>query len=210
MAALRFIATMLRIHLLQQWYSLSDPALGESLIEVPTMRRFVCIELISDRIPDETTILTFRHLLEKHDLGEQTFKTVKANLNTGGMTARQGTIIDATLIWECSRRPADQITKLHGQDKNRCRINMMVAFSNLFRSWRSTSCSMNTGLVCLLGLVGGKREGGKPVISFPGADSSLKAIEAHASRLLAAPRCSNRHRPEPPKCYLALTKIENY
>ena len=63
------LATMLRIHLLQQWYSLSDPAMEEALIEVPTMRRFAGIELISDRIPDETTILSFRHLLEKHGLG---------------------------------------------------------------------------------------------------------------------------------------------
>ena len=92
------LATMLRIHLLQQWYSLSDPAMEEALIEVPTMRRFAGIELINDRIPDETTILTFRHLLEKHDLGEQIFETVKAHLNARGMTTRQGTIVDATLI----------------------------------------------------------------------------------------------------------------
>jgi IS5 family transposase len=80
------LATMLRIHLLQQWYSLSDPAMEEALIEVPTMRRFAGIELISDRIPDETTILTFRHLLEKHKLGEQIFETVKAHLSDKGMT----------------------------------------------------------------------------------------------------------------------------
>ena len=92
------LATMLRIHLLQQWYSLSDPAMEEALIEVPTMRRFAGIELISDRIPDETTILTFRHLLEKHELGEQIFETVKAHLRARGMTMRQGTIVDATLI----------------------------------------------------------------------------------------------------------------
>jgi IS5 family transposase len=92
------LATMLRIHLLQQWYSLSDPAMEEALIETPTMRRFAGIELISDRIPDETTILTFRHLLEKHDLGQQIFETVKAHLSARGMTMRQGTIVDATLI----------------------------------------------------------------------------------------------------------------
>ena len=57
------LAMMLRIHLLLQWYSLNDPAMEEAQIEVPTMRRFAGIELISDRIPDETTILTFRHLL---------------------------------------------------------------------------------------------------------------------------------------------------
>jgi IS5 family transposase len=92
------LATMLRIHLLQQWYSLSDPAMEEALIEVPTMRRFAGIELISDRIPDETTILSFRHLLEKHSLGEQIFETVKAHLKANGMAMKQGTIIDATLI----------------------------------------------------------------------------------------------------------------
>jgi transposase, IS5 family len=92
------LATMLRIHLLQQWYSLSDPAMEEALIEVPTMRRFAGIDMITDRIPDETTILTFRHLLEKHALGEQIFETVKKHLSARGMTMRQGTIVDATLI----------------------------------------------------------------------------------------------------------------
>jgi IS5 family transposase len=92
------LATMLRIHLLQQWYSLSDPAMEEALIEVPTMRRFAGIDLISDRIPDETTILTFRHLLEKHELGEHIFESVNDHLSARGMTMRQGTIVDATLI----------------------------------------------------------------------------------------------------------------
>jgi len=56
------LQTMLRIHLMQQWYDLSDLAMEDALIEVPTMRRFAGINLISDRIPDETTILSFRHL----------------------------------------------------------------------------------------------------------------------------------------------------
>jgi IS5 family transposase len=89
---------LLRIHLLHQWYSLSDPAMEEALIEVPTMRHFAGIDLISERIPDETTILTFRHLLEKHDLCQQIFATVKTHLGAPGMTMRQGTIVDATLI----------------------------------------------------------------------------------------------------------------
>jgi IS5 family transposase len=92
------LATMLRVHLMQQWYSLSDPAMEDALIEVPTMRRFAGIDLISERIPDETTILAFRHLLEKHNLGEQIFETVKAHLKVKGMAMKQGTIIDATLI----------------------------------------------------------------------------------------------------------------
>jgi IS5 family transposase len=60
---------MLRIHLLQQWYDLSDPAMEDALIEVATIRGFAGIALITDRSPDETTILAFLHLLEKHVLG---------------------------------------------------------------------------------------------------------------------------------------------
>jgi IS5 family transposase len=92
------LETMLRIHLMQHWYALSDPAMEDALIEVPTMRGFAGIDLISERIPDETTILTFRHLLEKHDLGEKIFETVKDHLKAHGMSMKQGTIIDATLI----------------------------------------------------------------------------------------------------------------
>ena len=100
------LETMLRIHLMQQWYSPSDPAMKEALIEVPTMRRFAAINLISHRIPDETTILRFRHLLEKHDLGRQiycfaedfVYGTVKAHPKANGIAMKQGTLIDATLI----------------------------------------------------------------------------------------------------------------
>ena len=80
---------MLRIHLLQQWYSLSNPAMEEALIEVPTMRRLAGIELIGGRIPDKTTILTFRHLLEKRALGVQIFEIVKAHLSARGMSTRR-------------------------------------------------------------------------------------------------------------------------
>ena len=89
---------MLRIHLVQQWYDLSDPALDDALIKVPTMRRFSAIDLISERIPDETTILAFHHLLEKQDPGKQIFETVKAYHKANGMALKQVTITDATLI----------------------------------------------------------------------------------------------------------------
>jgi len=62
------------------------------------MRRFAGIDLISDKIPDETTILSFRHLLEKNKLGKEIFDVVKAHLKQRGMAMKQGTIIDATLI----------------------------------------------------------------------------------------------------------------
>jgi len=92
------LAAMLRIHLMQQWYSLSDPAMEGELIEVATIRRFAVIDLISERIPDETTILVFRHLLEKHGLGQKIFETIKAHLKKQDMAMKHGTIIDATLI----------------------------------------------------------------------------------------------------------------
>jgi IS5 family transposase len=89
---------MLRIHLMQQWYSLSDPAMEDALIEVPTMRRFASIDLLSVRIPDETTIVALRHLLEKHNIGEQIVQSIKAHLKEWGIAMKQGAIIDATLI----------------------------------------------------------------------------------------------------------------
>jgi IS5 family transposase len=89
---------LLRIHLLQQWYVLSDPAMEDALIEVATIQRFAGITLITDRFPDETTILAFRHLLEQNDLGEQIFTAVKAHLKANGMVMKQGTIVDVTII----------------------------------------------------------------------------------------------------------------
>ena len=79
-----------RIHLLQQWYDLSDPAMEDALIEVATIRRFAGIALITDRIPDETTILAFRHLLEQNELGEQIFEVVKAHLKANAAPIRKG------------------------------------------------------------------------------------------------------------------------
>lgn len=92
------LATMLQIHLLKQWYYLSDPAMEDVLIEVLTMRRFAVIDMKSARIPDENPILAFRHLLEKHDLCKKIFEVAKAHLKANGMPIKQGTIIDAPLI----------------------------------------------------------------------------------------------------------------
>lgn len=70
---------LLQIHLLQQWYSVSDPPTEEALIEVSTIRHFAGIDLINDRIPDETLILSCRQLLEKHNLGAQVFETINTH-----------------------------------------------------------------------------------------------------------------------------------
>jgi len=89
---------MLRLHFLQHWYNLSDPGLEEELLESESMRRFVGIDLGVERVPDETTVCKFRHLLERHGLGEQIFKQVNEHLQDRGFRLSAGTIVDATLI----------------------------------------------------------------------------------------------------------------
>jgi len=92
------LAVMLRIYCLQQWYALSDPMAEESLYDSDAMRRFAGLELGDDRIPDETTILNFRHLLERHVLTEAIFAEVNEYLAENGVTLRSGTLVDATII----------------------------------------------------------------------------------------------------------------
>jgi IS5 family transposase len=89
---------MLRIYFMQQWYSLSDPAMEDALYDSESMRRFADIDLEIDVIPDETTILHFRHLLEKHNLTEKLFESTRGYLTEKGLLVREGTIVDATII----------------------------------------------------------------------------------------------------------------
>lgn len=89
---------MLRIYFLQIWFDLSDPAAEDAIYDSESMRRFAGIELSDDKIPDETTILRFRHLLEKHGLTEAIFEEIKDLLQGKGLLLRSGTIVDATII----------------------------------------------------------------------------------------------------------------
>ena len=92
------LPAMLRIYCLQQWYNLSDPGAEEALYDIHSMRAFCGLELVCDAIPDETTILNFRHLLERHDLTKAIFECVAEHLAAKGELLRGGTIVDATLI----------------------------------------------------------------------------------------------------------------
>jgi IS5 family transposase len=92
------LEVMLRVYFLQNWYALSDPMAEETLYDSEAMRRFAGIELGDDRIPDETTILNFRHLLERHELTEAIFTDVNRHLADKGITLRSGTLVDATII----------------------------------------------------------------------------------------------------------------
>ena len=92
------ISTMLRIHFMQQWFGLSDPAMEEALHDVPMYREFAQLDAGVTRLPDETTVLRFRHLLEEHGLSAQMLATINANLSAHGLLLKVGTVVDATLI----------------------------------------------------------------------------------------------------------------
>ncbi|PZQ78101.1 MAG: IS5 family transposase [Variovorax paradoxus] len=90
------LEAMLRVHLMQNWFALSDPAMEEALYEIASLRAFAGLDLAA--IPDETTILNFRHLLEASDLAEDILKTVNAHLTRKGLLLKRGSIVDATII----------------------------------------------------------------------------------------------------------------
>src|SRR5659263_51925 len=91
------LATMLRIHFMQQWFTLSDPAMEEAFFDTPLYREFAQLDEFA-RLPDESTILRFRHRLEKHKLAEQILLTVNELLTQRGLLLKTGTVVDATLI----------------------------------------------------------------------------------------------------------------
>jgi len=92
------VERMLRIYFLQQWFNLSDPAVEEALYDSAVMRQFVGIDLGQEPVPDETTVCKFRHLPEKHELGEQILGTVNLHLQARGLRITTGTIVDATIL----------------------------------------------------------------------------------------------------------------
>lgn len=92
------IATMLRIHFMQQWFGLSDQAMEEALHDVPMYREFTGLDISLTRLPDETTILRFRHLLERHQLAGPMLAAINELLRSKGLMLRAGTVVDATLI----------------------------------------------------------------------------------------------------------------
>ena len=92
------LSIMLRTYFVQQWFNLSDPGVEEALYESPVLQRFVGVDLGVAPAPDETTVLRFRHLLEKHSLGGQMLDTVNEHLESKGIKIQTGTIVDASII----------------------------------------------------------------------------------------------------------------
>ena len=105
------LQTMLRIHFLQQWFTLSDPGMEEAFFDTPLLREFAQLEEFS-RLPDESTILRFRHRLEKYKLAEQILRVVNDILLACGLLLKTGTVVDATLI----PAPSSTKNKDHARD----------------------------------------------------------------------------------------------
>src|SRR4030065_690402 len=89
---------MMRIYFMQQWYNLSDPAMEEALYDSRAMREFAGVDLGEERAPDESTILSFRHLMEAREFGAELLSLVNTHLAEKGLTVTRGTIVDATII----------------------------------------------------------------------------------------------------------------
>ena len=90
------LSAMLRVHCVQLFYNMSDPAMEDMLYEVESVRRFAGLKLTA--LPDETTILNFRHLLERHGLGEKLLSAINASMASRGLRLREGTVVDASIL----------------------------------------------------------------------------------------------------------------
>lgn len=113
--------TMLRIYFLQQWYALSDPAAEEALYDMESMRRFAHLDLSSDAIPDESSILNFRRLIEAHDLSACIFENINTYLVDKGIRVSKGSMVDATIISAPSstqNRAGKRDPEMHSTRKN--------------------------------------------------------------------------------------------
>ena len=94
----RGIEVMFRMYLLATWFNLSDEAVEDAIYDSYAMRNFVGINFLKEQVPDATTLLKFRHLLEEQRLGEEIFNDIKERLQHAGLMMRGGTIVDATII----------------------------------------------------------------------------------------------------------------
>ena len=99
------LESMFRIYCMQNWFNLSDRQMEDALYEIESMRRFAGFGSVTDALPDETTILNFRHLLEKHDLTVVLLDAINAHLKTQGLLVSKGSMVDATITFMPQVRP---------------------------------------------------------------------------------------------------------
>ena len=109
---------MLRVYFLQQWYGLADEALEDALYDSQALQRFARLDLAAEGVPDATTRLHFRHLLETHDLRQGLFTASNADLAARGLLLRAGTLVDATRLAAATRRAAPPSTKKQKRERD--------------------------------------------------------------------------------------------
>ena len=109
----RGVETMLRMYLMQNWFNLSDAAIEDAIYDSYAMRSFMHIDFLEEQVPDSTTLLKFRHLLEEHKIGEKIFADVTDRLEKAGLIMHGGTIVDATII----AAPSSTKNKGHKRDE---------------------------------------------------------------------------------------------
>lgn len=107
---------MVKIYCLQQWYRLGDLSMEEAIYDRLSFQKFLQLDTMLDRVPDETTILNFRHLLEKHYLTKQIFQLINKMLEKKGLMMKKGTIVDATII----NSPSSTKNKDGQRDRSYC------------------------------------------------------------------------------------------
>ena len=199
--------TMLRVHLMQNWFGLSDPAMEEALYEIVSMRRFAGLSL-RDTIPDETTILNFRRMIESNDLAERIFARVNTHLARKGLMLKRGTIVDATIIAapsstknaEGERDPEMHQTKKGNQWYFGMKAHIGVdADSGLVHTVKTTAAN-EADVNVALDLLHGKEEHVWADAGYTGADKNMKDEHPRKKKLptwhIAAKRGAIKAMPE--------------
>ncbi len=137
------LESMLRVHLMQNWFALSDPAMEEALYDIASLRAFARLSL-DKPIPDETTILNFRHLLEENDLAEGIRTVVNKHLACKGLLLKKGSIVDATIIAAPSstknaegERDPEHVEELHRLDRARSPLDPLAVLMAMASGVRS-------------------------------------------------------------------------
>lgn len=134
---------MLRVYFLRQWYALADEALEDALYDSQALQRFARIELDAEGVPDATTLLKFRRLLETHDLCKALFTAINADLATRGLLLRAGTLVDATLVEHpfhiVKNLFRDRKTRYRGLAKNGHQLHTLFALANVVIGARRTA-----------------------------------------------------------------------
>ena len=134
------LAALLRVHCVQLFYNLSDPGMEDMLYEIESVRRFAGLRLTGP-LPDETTILNFRHLLERHGLGRGLFEEINAHLAERGYRVRAGTIVDASIIAAPSSTKNREIRRCIRRGKSRVSGKPVTAPLPMARPWMRVALS---------------------------------------------------------------------